>query len=117
MSIFGNLDGLLNDKQLNEPGVVLFSSILAASEIAYMIRGKWDACNSVLIAAPDRRAIETAASLLEAEFCYAWDCCEVQVKSVSKASTKMLNLRELLAIDPESSLVKALSVVGFNNNM
>ena len=50
--------------------VLLFGSIPAASEIALMLNGQWDGCNSVIVASGDEVAVNTAAKLLETTWCY-----------------------------------------------
>lgn len=58
--------------------VILFESITAAREVAYILRGEWDGYNSLFIRHLNTAAIELAASLIEAEFSYAGDCCYIQ---------------------------------------
>ena len=54
-----------------KPGTVLLcDSIAAASEMAFMLNGEWDGCNSLVIPKSDKVAIETAAGLLETSWCY-----------------------------------------------
>ncbi|WP_293233047.1 pentapeptide repeat-containing protein [Microcoleus sp. PH2017_05_CCC_O_A] len=50
--------------------VLLCDSIAAASEMAFMLGGEWDGCNSLVLPKSDKVAIETAASLLETSWCY-----------------------------------------------
>ena len=57
------------------PIIVLFDPAVAAQSVAFMLKAKWDGCNSISIAVFDDEAIETAASLQKAEFCYFGDCC------------------------------------------
>ncbi|MBW4687486.1 MAG: pentapeptide repeat-containing protein [Komarekiella atlantica HA4396-MV6] len=53
--------------------MLLFDSITAADEIALMLNGQWDGCNGVIMAKCDEVAINTAAQLLEAAWCYQGD--------------------------------------------
>src|SRR5690242_3108912 len=57
---------LKRDKEL----ILLFDSITAANEIALMLNGQWDGCNGVNMAKCDEVAVNTAAKLLEATWCY-----------------------------------------------
>ncbi|MBE8985736.1 pentapeptide repeat-containing protein [Nostoc sp. LEGE 12450] len=57
----------------HKESVLLFDSIAAASEIALMLNGQWDGCNGVIIAKCDEIALNTAAKLLEATWCYQGD--------------------------------------------
>lgn len=50
--------------------VLLFDSIAAAKDIAYMLNAQWDECNGVVITKCDEVAVHTAASLMEASWCY-----------------------------------------------
>ncbi|MBD2770594.1 pentapeptide repeat-containing protein [Iningainema sp. BLCCT55] len=56
--------------QKNPQTVLLFDSIAAAQEVAFMLQGEWDGCNGVLMTKCDGVAVNTAASLMEAEWCY-----------------------------------------------
>ena len=65
---------------------MLFSSALAAREVAYMMRGDWDGLNAVTIHQPDVLAIQNALALLKLElgleevnYCYAGEDCSVLV--------------------------------------
>ncbi|NDJ22175.1 pentapeptide repeat-containing protein [Nostoc sp. B(2019)] len=53
--------------------VLLFNSITAADEIALMLNGQWDGCNGVMMAKCDEVAVNTAAQLLQATWCYQGD--------------------------------------------
>ncbi|BAY86639.1 pentapeptide repeat family protein [Calothrix parasitica NIES-267] len=53
-----------------EPIILLFDSCEAASEIAFMLRGDWNGSNGVAIDKVDKIAIDTAASLIQAKWCY-----------------------------------------------
>ncbi len=50
--------------------VLLFDSITAACEIAFMLNGQWDECNGVMIPKCDEVAVNTAAAIMQAEWCY-----------------------------------------------
>lgn len=50
--------------------VLLFDSESAAQEIAFMLGGKWDGCNGVAVHKFDQVAVNTAASLVGAKWCY-----------------------------------------------
>ncbi|MGJ5631173.1 hypothetical protein [Nostoc sp. CALU 1950] len=54
----------------HKESVLLFDSTAAASEIALMLNGEWDGCNGVIVASGDEVAVNTAAKLLEATWCY-----------------------------------------------
>ena len=65
---------------------MLFSSALAAREVAYMLRGDWDGLNAVTIYQPDAVAVLNALALLKLElgqeevnYCYAGEDCSVLV--------------------------------------
>ncbi len=53
-----------------EPTILLFDSCEAASEIAFMLRGDWNNCNGVAVDKIDEIAIDTAANLIQAKWCY-----------------------------------------------
>lgn len=61
---------LMNWLQPKPENVLLCDSIAAASEMAFMLGGEWDGCNSLILPKCDKVAIETAASLLETSWCY-----------------------------------------------
>lgn len=46
---------------------ILFSSPLVAREAAYILRGKWDGLNAVMLHQADATAINTTVKLLELE--------------------------------------------------
>lgn len=50
--------------------VLLCDSVAAASDMAFMLNGEWDGCNSLVLPKCDKVAIEAAASLLETSWCY-----------------------------------------------
>ncbi|MDZ8135727.1 MAG: pentapeptide repeat-containing protein [Nostoc sp. DedQUE04] len=54
----------------HKESVLLFDSITAANEIALMLNGQWDGCNGVIITSNDEIAVNTAAKLLQATWCY-----------------------------------------------
>lgn len=51
--------------------ILLFDECAAAKEIAFMLGGEWDGCNGVVLDKCDEVAVNTAASLLEAKWCYS----------------------------------------------
>lgn len=61
---------LMNWLQPKPETVLLCDSIAAASEMAFMLDGEWDGCNSLTLPKCDKVAIEAAASLLETSWCY-----------------------------------------------
>ncbi len=54
----------------HKESILLFDSIAAASEIAFVLNGQWDGCNGVIITKCDEVAVNTATKLLEATWCY-----------------------------------------------
>lgn len=61
---------LTNWLQHKPETVLLCDSVAAASEMAFMLDGEWDGCNSLTLPKSDKVAIEAAASLLETSWCY-----------------------------------------------
>ena len=61
---------LSNQKQSR---VVLVDSIAFAIELAFMLDGEWDNCNSVTLTEYDRVAISSAADLIGAKWCCSGD--------------------------------------------
>jgi uncharacterized protein YjbI with pentapeptide repeats len=66
--------GLINWLQPKPETVLLCDSIAAASDMAFMLNGDWDGCNSLVLPKCDKVAIEAAASLLETSWCYQNAC-------------------------------------------
>ena len=60
--------------------VLLCDSIAAASDMAFMLNGEWDGCNSLVLPKSDKVAIEAAASLLETSWCYQNTCEPVLIR-------------------------------------
>ena len=60
----------MNWPQPKPETVLLCDSIAAASDMAFMLNGEWDGCNSLVLPKCDKVAIEAAASLLETSWCY-----------------------------------------------
>ena len=56
--------------QTKKRTVLLFDSITAASDIAFILKGEWDGCNGVVMSRCDEVAVSTAASLMQAAWCY-----------------------------------------------
>ncbi len=50
--------------------VLLFESAAAASDIAFMLGGEWDGSNGIVLPSSDEVAINTAANLVGASWCY-----------------------------------------------
>ncbi|MEZ2237629.1 pentapeptide repeat-containing protein [Microcoleus sp.] len=65
-----NSIGWMNWLQPKPKTVLLCDSVAAASEMAFMLDGEWDGCNSLILPKCDQVAIEAAASLLETSWCY-----------------------------------------------
>jgi uncharacterized protein YjbI with pentapeptide repeats len=65
-----SLLSLMNWLQPKPEIVLLCDSIAAASDMAFMLGGEWDGCNSLLLPKCDKVAIAAAASLLETSWCY-----------------------------------------------
>ncbi len=59
----------LNNGSRKHP-TLLFDSCYAAENVAFMLGGQWDKCNSVVLSVADEIAIETAAKMIEAQWCY-----------------------------------------------
>jgi hypothetical protein len=53
--------------------VLLFDSATAASDIAFMLGGQWDGCNSIVLPSSDKVAVNTAANLVGASWCNQGD--------------------------------------------
>ena len=53
--------------------VLLFDSAAAASDIAFMLGGQWDSCNGIVTPSSDKVAVNTAANLVGASWCYQGD--------------------------------------------
>lgn len=53
--------------------IVLVDSIASASELAFMLGGIWDDCNSISLDKYDRVAISEASALIGAEWCLSGD--------------------------------------------
>lgn len=64
------ISNIFNRQPKKQQTVLLFDSIAAAQEVAYMLQGEWDGCNGVLMTLCDEIAINTAASLMLAAWCY-----------------------------------------------
>ena len=60
-------------KNKSDSCVILLARIASASELAFMLSGEWDNCNSVTLSKYDREAISSAAALIGAEWCRCGD--------------------------------------------
>lgn len=49
--------------------VILVDSVASANELAFMLNGEWDSCNSITLAKYDQAAISEAAALVGAKWC------------------------------------------------
>lgn len=82
---------------------LLFSSALAAREMAYMLRGDWDGVNAVTVYQPDAVAVQNALDLLllelgqeEVECCHARECCALVLPSIALSNSSLILTAELL---------------------
>ncbi|NEQ27419.1 MAG: pentapeptide repeat-containing protein [Microcoleus sp. SIO2G3] len=57
----------------NKPDVLLFDSVTAASDIAFMLSADWDGCNGIILPNSDNVAVSTAANLVGASWCQQGD--------------------------------------------
>ncbi|MEG4093312.1 pentapeptide repeat-containing protein [Microcoleus sp. Pol12B4] len=71
---------LMNWLQPKPETVLLCDSSAAASEMAFMLNGEWDGCNSLVIPKCDKVAIEAAARLLETSWCYQNTCEPILIR-------------------------------------
>lgn len=83
----GSITGLSNESGANR--TLLFDSCYAAENVAFMLDGQWDKCNSVVLSALNEIAIETAAKIVEARWCYAGKSCTL----LPKLSVEVLKRR------------------------
>lgn len=69
------LNQLMSIKLLSgrRPDVLLFDSATTASDIAFMLGGEWDGCNGIVLTSSDKVAVNTAANLVGASWCYQGD--------------------------------------------
>ena len=72
--------GLMNWLQPKPKTVLLCDSIAAASDMAFMLNGEWDGCNSFVLPKCDKVAIEAAASLLQTSWCYQNTCEPILIR-------------------------------------
>lgn len=59
--------------QRQQKTVLLFDSVAAAADVAFMLNAEWDQCNGVIVAKCDEVAVDTAANLVGASWCYQSD--------------------------------------------
>lgn len=69
-NLLHRLNRLIGLEIKQEPTILLFDSCEAAAEIAFMIRGEWNNSNGVAVDKVDEIAIDTAANLVQAKWCY-----------------------------------------------
>lgn len=79
-SILQNRFSGLNNWSWRGQYVLLFDSESAAQEVAFILGGEWDGCNSIALDKFDQVAVNTAASLVGAEWCYRGDRVALLVK-------------------------------------
>ena len=74
-------DGIASlSSRSGENCILLFDSADAAQNVAFTLGGRWDECNSVVLPTADEVAISTAASLVEAKWCYSGKSCTLLPK-------------------------------------
>ncbi|MFB2976734.1 pentapeptide repeat-containing protein [Microseira sp. BLCC-F43] len=54
--------------------IILFDSVNAASDVAFMLNGEWDGSNGVVMQKCDEIAVDAAANLVGASWCYQSAC-------------------------------------------
>ena len=57
----------------NNSSIVLCDSIASANDLAFMLGGEWDNCNSITLTKCDRVALTEAAALIGTKWCYCGD--------------------------------------------
>ena len=57
----------------NNSSIVLCDSIASANDLAFMLGGEWDNCNSITLTKSDRIALTEAAALIGTKWCYCGD--------------------------------------------
>lgn len=57
------------------PIILLFDSVNAAREVAWMLQAEWDGCNGVVLSQFDSPALETAVGLFDALWCWCFENC------------------------------------------
>ena len=72
-----------------EHPTLLFDSCYAAENVAFMLGGQWDNFNSVVLSVVDEIAIETAAKIVDAQWCYKGKSCTL----LPKLSVEVLKRR------------------------
>ena len=72
-NLIGQLTNTFFPSLKHNSQVILFDSTASARELAFMLDGEWDNCNSVTLTKHDREAIEIAAALIKAQWCYCGD--------------------------------------------
>ncbi len=83
----GSITGLSNESGKHR--TLLFDSCYAAENVAFMLSGQWDECNGVVLSVADEIAIETAAKIVEARWCYKGKFCTL----LPKLSVEVLKRR------------------------
>lgn len=74
--------------------VVLVDSIASASELAFILSGKWDNCNGVILTKYDSVAISSAADLIGAKWCCRGDSVVWLPKIASKTILERYKIGE-----------------------
>lgn len=76
---------------------LLFDSVQAAQEVAYMLYGQWDGCNGVIISKVDITAVQVAANLVDAKWCLSKEKCMLLIFINKKIFvTLILDLAKIL---------------------
>lgn len=68
---------------------LLFESVNAAQEVAYMLQAQWDECNGVIISNIDSFALETAVGLANTVYCNVGECCSILLNFIVVNSGKL----------------------------
>ncbi len=66
--------------QRQQQTIILFDSVTAASDVAFMLNGEWDKSNGVVMQKCDEIAVEAAANLVGASWCYQSACEAVLIQ-------------------------------------
>lgn len=74
--------------------VILLERIASADELAFMLGGEWDNCNSVTLTKYDRVAISSAAALIGAEWCLYGDSVALLPKVAEKVLLERYKMGE-----------------------
>lgn len=94
--------------------MILFECTDAARDAAYMLRGKWDGVNGVIVQDLDLAAIKFVANQVQSDYCSAGTICYLPITSEKLLSLYAIGLRDFHERNLSCINLRGANLIGIN---